>query len=655
MFRLAVVYALVLVAGLLTLPPNQAHGQTSTDPSRASTILVFDVSNSMWGQIEGRAKIEIAREVIEDLLYDWDPEVDLGLVAYGHRRAGDCRDIQEVIPVGPVDPGSFSDIVNSLVPRGKTPLTDAVREAAEILNYRDSQATVILVSDGIESCKADPCALAEELERGGIDFTAHVIGFDVGRIKDQRQLSCLADNTGGRYLTADNAGELLSALRTIVAPPPPMLRLEAAEAEHGPAINDPSILWTVIELGSEEAILGGEAMASPELEVEAGRYLARAEFDGGVGTIEFDYSGDVDVLERLVLVFAPLATLDGPAEIEAGSPFKVDWTGPDLKGDFIAIVEADAREREAGNYAYTRNGSPAELRAPDTPGPHELRYMSGQTRNTVALLAITVIPAAATLEAAPVVGAGAFITVTWNGPDNKNDFVTIVAVGTEAGKYGNYEYTRKGNPLKVRAPDEPGAYELRYLTGQERQTLVSLPITVTAVEVSLDATPAIGAGAFINVTWDGPDNKNDFVTIVAVGTEAGKYGNYEYTRKGNPLKVQAPDEAGAYELRYLAGQSRTTLASLPIIVTAVSASLEAAPTVSANASVKVVWDGPDNKNDFITIVLVGTEEGKFGKYKYTRSGNPLDIKTPGEPGAYELRYINGQSRTTLARLPITVN
>ncbi len=655
MIRSVVVIALVLVAGLFTVNPNEARGPTATDPSRAATSLGFDVSNSMWGQIEGRSKIEIAREVIEDLLYDWDPDVDLGLVAYGHRRAGDCGDIQEVIPVGPVDPGSFSDIVNSLVPRGKTPLTEAVREAAEILNYRDTRATVILVSDGIESCNADPCALAKELERGGIDFTAHVIGFDVGRIKDQRQLSCLADDTGGRYLTADSAGELLSALRTIVAPPPPMLRLEAAEAEHGPAIDDPSIRWTVIDLGSEEAILGGEAMAAPELDVEAGRYLARAEYGGGVGTIEFDYSGDADVLKRVVLVFAPLATLDGPEEAEAGSTFTVDWTGPDMKGDFIAIVEADTRDGAAGNYAYTRKGSPAEMRAPDTPGPHELRYVSAQTRNVIARLPITVIPAAASLEAAPAVVAGAFFKVTWDGPDNRSDFITIVPVGTEEGKSGNYNYTRKGSPLEVRAPDESGAYELRDLTGQERQTLARLPVTVTEAVASLEAAPTAGAGAFIKVTWDGPDNKNDFVTIVSVGTEEGKYGNYEYTRKGSPLKVRAPDEPGAYELRSLAGQSRQTLASLPITVSAVSATLDAVPTVTAGTSVKITWDGPDNKNDFITIVPVGTEDGQYGNYNYTRKGSPLDLKVPEEPGAYELRYVTGQSRTTLASLPITVN
>jgi Ca-activated chloride channel family protein len=710
MSRAAVVLILSLVAGLFTVNPHEARAQTATDPSRASTILVFDVSNSMWGQIEGRSKIEIAREVIGDLLYDWDPDVDLGLVAYGHRRAGDCGDIQEVIPVGPVNPGSFSKIVNSLVPRGKTPLTEAVREAAEILNYRDSRATVILVSDGIESCKADPCALAEELERGGIDFTAHVVGFDVGRIEDQRQLSCLADDTGGRYLTADSAGELLSALQTVAAPPPPMLRLEAAETEHGPAINDPSIRWTVVDLGSEETVLGGESMAAPELEVEAGRYVARAELGEGVGSIEFDYSGDADVLKRVVLKFAPAATLDGPAEVEAGSAFKVDWTGPDAKGDFVAIVEADAREGEAGSYAYTRKGSPAEMRAPDAPGPHELRYISAQTRKTVARVAIMVVPAAATLDAPPTAAAGANIPVAWTGPDNQNDFITIVPAGTKEGKHGNYTYTRKGNPLELQMPDEAGAYEMRYVTGQERMTLATLPITVTAVLATLEATPTIGAGALVKVTWTGPDNQNDFITIVPAGTEEGKHGNYTYTRKGNPMdlhapdetgahelryvsgqsratlarlpiaitivpagakegkhgnytytrkgnpmELRAPDETGAHELRYVSGQSRATLARLPIAVTAVTAELEAPPVVPAGGNVKIVWTGPDNQNDFITIVPAGTEEGKHGNYTYTRKGSPLEVKAPDRPGAYELRYVTGQSRTTLTSLPITVN
>ena len=57
-------------------------------------MVVFDGSNSMWGQIEGTAKIEIARGVMDNLLGDWTEDRNVGLMAYGHRRRGDCGDIR---------------------------------------------------------------------------------------------------------------------------------------------------------------------------------------------------------------------------------------------------------------------------------------------------------------------------------------------------------------------------------------------------------------------------------------------------------------------------------------------------------------------------------------------------------------------------------
>ena len=106
--------------------------------------------------------------------------------------------------------------MNEVNPRGRTPLSDAVIQAAEQLRYTENPATVILVSDGRETCNADPCAVGLALEEAGIDFTAHVIGFDVSEQEDRAQLQCLAENTGGQFLTASNAAELADAL-----PPPP--------------------------------------------------------------------------------------------------------------------------------------------------------------------------------------------------------------------------------------------------------------------------------------------------------------------------------------------------------------------------------------------------------------------------------------------------
>jgi hypothetical protein len=101
-----------------------------------------------------------------------------------------------------------------------TPISAAVRMAAEQLRYTEQKATVILVSDGEETCNADPCALGKELEAAGVDFTAHVVGFDIAKgSKADRQLQCLAANTGGKYVTAKDAGELNRALQSVAKAP----------------------------------------------------------------------------------------------------------------------------------------------------------------------------------------------------------------------------------------------------------------------------------------------------------------------------------------------------------------------------------------------------------------------------------------------------
>src|SRR5690606_6820987 len=174
-------------------------------------VIVYDASGSMWGQIEGTSKIEIAREVMADLVTGWSDDINLGLVAYGHRSEGDCRDIETLIEPGPLNRTNFIKNVNGIQPRGKTPISAAVQHAADLLSYRDNPATVVLISDGLETCQADPCALAGQLAQQGVKFTAHVVGFDLDDTANA-QLACIADNTGGVFVPAQNADELKEAL-----------------------------------------------------------------------------------------------------------------------------------------------------------------------------------------------------------------------------------------------------------------------------------------------------------------------------------------------------------------------------------------------------------------------------------------------------------
>ncbi|TGY88003.1 VWA domain-containing protein, partial [Marinicauda algicola] len=297
----AVLAIAALCAPAAAQDPAAPEAAPAVPEGDGQAILVIDASNSMWGQIDGVAKIEIAREAVSGLLDRWNPEVELGVMAYGHRREGDCTDIELVAPVGAERP-VVDTALASLTPRGKTPMTDAVAQAAEALSHADRPATVILVSDGRETCNADPCAVASELERSGVAFTAHVVGFDVADEETIAQLQCIAENTGGRYVAADSAEELSVALvetggaaasEPEPAPEPaaqPSVTLEAPEqAVMGSSFvvawsaseQNPDDYVTIVPAGAEEgtyedyARVRDDSEASLQAPAEPGLYEVR--------------------------------------------------------------------------------------------------------------------------------------------------------------------------------------------------------------------------------------------------------------------------------------------------------------------------------------------------------------------------------------------
>ena len=216
--------------GLLAVAAFAATALYAANTARPATMLVLDASGSMWGQIDGKSKIAIAREAVGAMLDDWKGG-DLGLMAYGHNRKGDCADIEVLQAIGPGTAAGIRRQVNALNPKGMTPISESVRQAAAQLRFTERKATVILVSDGEETCNADPCALGKELEAAGVDFTAHVVGFDIQKgSKAHQQLQCLAANTGGRYVDAKDAGELNRALQSVAkAPASPPAKPKAIE------------------------------------------------------------------------------------------------------------------------------------------------------------------------------------------------------------------------------------------------------------------------------------------------------------------------------------------------------------------------------------------------------------------------------------------
>ena len=204
----------ILVAGLLLVAVAVAwQASAQQAPEAASIVLILDGSGSMWGQVEGKAKITIAKETMASIVESMPDTAQVGLILYGHRRKGDCDDVELAVALGPVDKAALSATIEGINPKGKTPITRSLRAAAEVVRTEEGTATVVLVSDGEETCDPDPCAAARELKEAGVPFVIHVIGFDVND-EQRAELECIADAGGGRYFTAASAEDLEFAART---------------------------------------------------------------------------------------------------------------------------------------------------------------------------------------------------------------------------------------------------------------------------------------------------------------------------------------------------------------------------------------------------------------------------------------------------------
>jgi hypothetical protein len=223
-----------------------------------------------------------------------------------------------------------------------------------------------------------------------------------------------------------------------------------------------------------------------------------------------------------------------------------------------------------------------------------VRYFLGAGDTVVASQPFTATGVTATLSAPAQVAAGAKFQFSWTGPDNPRDFITLVQDGTQEKTYDQYEYTSKGNTLTLTAPDVAGDYELRYATGQGYLTLARAPIKVTPIQGSLTGPPTVVGGESFKVTWKGPDNPRNFITIVAKDAKEGTWGHYAYTDKSNPVSIVAPLAAGDYELRYSTAESYATLARAPIKVT---------PAKSEPGKVAVTMPATPASSGAIEIIL----------------------------------------------------
>ncbi|MFA5958113.1 VWA domain-containing protein [Hyphomicrobium sp.] len=295
---------LAAVAGFATA--GLVAGATSAWSDDVPTaMLILDGSGSMWGRLApaNQSKIDIVRDKLGALLAT-PSSTRVGLVSFGHRRRGDCNDVELI--AGPDSPRqAVLDPIASLNPRGPGPLTAALKMAADTIG-QSRPAQIIVVGDNADNCRQDSCATAREIAKTSPGVAIQVIGIGVPA-NERPRMACIAEATGGHFYDITDSDGLNAALDETAklailspsdvagagpeatkptAPPPPAgasLRASAALAADGALLKVP-LTWRIRKAGGT-AVLGEGVGSDITAKLPAGDYDIEAE----LGTIKTRY------------------------------------------------------------------------------------------------------------------------------------------------------------------------------------------------------------------------------------------------------------------------------------------------------------------------------------------------------------------------------
>lgn len=177
-------------------------------------------------------------------------------------------------------------------------------------------------------------------------------------------------------------------------------------------------------------------------------------------------------------IFEILATIEAPTSAAPGEKISAIWTGPSVGQDFLSIATPEEPTENYRSFSPTRNGSPAELIAPISPGEYEIRYVRAADGEILARHSLAIEAAMIKLSVPPVVEAGTRFEVAWSGTAGKGDFVSVAKPRSGPKQHMDWSYTDLGSPVTIAAPFESGKYVVRYISGTTQKVLARKQIEV---------------------------------------------------------------------------------------------------------------------------------------------------------------------------------
>jgi hypothetical protein len=211
-------WAVIGLAGSYGVEPSGALHIVKQEGNKSPTRnieIVLAVSGSMNTRLGDTTRWETALDVLKEVVEELPDDMNVGLRVYGHRHSSrssqTCADTELIVPITKLNRQRILSTASKLRPRGETPLIRSALQTVDDLKTVGG-GSVILITDGDESCKGDTKAAAETLKASGLNLTLNIVGFTITGDATKAELGTLAGSTGGRFYSAQDGAQLSRAI-----------------------------------------------------------------------------------------------------------------------------------------------------------------------------------------------------------------------------------------------------------------------------------------------------------------------------------------------------------------------------------------------------------------------------------------------------------
>src|SRR5215203_1526351 len=213
--RITISTCVLILASCFYSSAQQKTKNIPAPPILTRIEFLFDASQSMYARWQTGPKIDVAKKLMNQLMDSLRsvPDLELALRVYGHQKPfppQDCDDSRLEVPFSKGNISTIQEVLKNLTPRGTTPIAKSLELCGNDFPQSKSRNIIILITDGIEECNGDPCAVSDALQKKGIVLRPFVIG--LGLDADLKKMfDCV-----GRYYDAANETTFESALSVVI-------------------------------------------------------------------------------------------------------------------------------------------------------------------------------------------------------------------------------------------------------------------------------------------------------------------------------------------------------------------------------------------------------------------------------------------------------